>query len=190
MHFSTFVENINLMETVLEILKFTIPSIIILLGAYFMLGSFFEEEGKKRSYDLRRFLAIENGKIALPLRLQAYERLIVFLERIHPNSLITRVRNSQMTSSDLQLVLIQSIREEYEYNISQQLYISKESWMMIIMAKEEMIKLINLIGAKLPPESSNLELTKAIFDYFITTDQEFPTQLAINFLKEDVKAIF
>ena len=67
------------METVLEILKFTIPSIIILLGAYFMIGSFFEEEGKKRSYDLRRMLSIENGKISLPLRLQAYERILVFL---------------------------------------------------------------------------------------------------------------
>ncbi|MBK6340020.1 MAG: hypothetical protein IPF63_10620 [Bacteroidetes bacterium] len=178
------------METVLEILKFTIPSIIILLGAYFMIGSFFEEEGKKRSYDLRRMLSIENGKISLPLRLQAYERILVFLERIHPNSLITRVRTADMSSSDLQLMLVKTIREEYEYNISQQLYISKESWMMVNMAKEEMIKLINLIGSKMHPESNNLELTKAIFEYFISTNQEFPTQLAINFLKEDAKSLF
>lgn len=62
--------------------------------------------------------------------------------------------------------------------------------MMVNMAKEEMIKLINLIGSKMHPESNNLELTKAIFEYFISTNQEFPTQLAINFLKEDAKSLF
>lgn len=178
------------METFLEILKFTVPSVIVMIGMYFLLGEFFNQEDKKREFSLRQELVREHSKISLPLRLQAYERMVMLMERIHPTSLIQRVRMADMNSGELHLALIRSIREEFEYNISQQIYISKESWLMVNTAKEEMLKLINLIAAKVPSETNSIELTKTLFDYFVSTNQEFPSQLAINFLKEDVKHLF
>lgn len=178
------------MDTFLEILKFTVPSVIVMIGMYFLLGEFFNQEDKKREFSLRQELVREHSKISLPLRLQAYERMVMLMERIHPTSLIQRVRTADMNSGELHLALIRSIREEFEYNISQQIYISKESWLMVNTAKEEMLKLINLIAAKVPSETNSIELTKTLFDYFVSTNQEFPSQLAINFLKEDVKHLF
>lgn len=173
-----------------EILKYTLPSAIMLAGVYFIINSFFKEDAAKRNFDLMKLQVSENRKVSLPLRLQAYERVILFLERIHPYSLVQRVREPQMTVSDFHLALMKAIRNEYEYNLSQQMYLSQDSWTMVATAKEETLKQINMIASKLPEGANSIELSKTILEYFMSTDKPMPVHIAINFLKDDVKTLF
>ena len=180
------------METsgILEILKYTIPALLTLGGVYLIVRTFIEDENKRRNLELNKTLLFEQRKISLPLRLQAYERIIVLLERIHPFSLLPRVYKSNMLVPELHLELVKSIRIEYEYNLSQQMYINEDAWQMVATAKEETIKLINTFASQLPDGADGIELNKAIFNYYIQSQQQVPVQIAINYVKSDVKKLF
>ncbi len=172
-----------------DFLKYVIPSAVVLAGVYFIMNSFFENEWKRKAQDIRAKEVENKQKIVLPIRLQAYERLILFLERINPNSSLSRVRKPGMTSSDLQLALVQNIRSEYEHNMAQQLYVSEDAWQLIKTVKEEMIKFYNLLGSKVPKDASELDYSRAIFDYLMNSDKDLPTDTAIKFLKQDASKI-
>jgi hypothetical protein len=131
----------------------------------------------------------EEQKIILPLRLQAYERIILFLERIAPNNLIMRLNKPEMTSVQLQAALVKAIREEFEYNLSQQLYISSKAWEMVKNAKEETIKLINIASGKIPETTSSGELIRIILDLSLETES-LPVNIAIDEIKKEVQKIF
>ena len=109
---------------ILELAKVTIPGLLVLLTTYYLLRDFFKNEERKRYYEMRR----ETAKSLNPIKLTAYERLALFLERIRPDSLIMRVQTGNMTSGDLHLMLLTTIREEFEHNVTQQIYVGKEVW--------------------------------------------------------------
>lgn len=178
------------MSFFLEILKYILPSIIMLIGVYLIIVKFFEQNETLKKLELKKLSIQENRKVALPLRLQAYERVILFLERIHPNQLVQRVREPNMTVAALNLELAKAIRIEYEYNLSQQIYLNQDAWVLVERAKDETLKIINSIASNLPKEANGIELSKAIFQYLAESNQEFPTHIAINFIKEDVKNLF
>jgi hypothetical protein len=131
----------------------------------------------------------EDHKIILPLRLQAYERIILFLERISPNNLIMRLNKPEMSSIQLQAALVKVIREEFEYNLSQQLYISFKAWELVKNAKEEAIKLINIASGKLPDTASSGELAKIILDLAMEKER-LPLNEAIDEIKKEIQRIF
>lgn len=134
--------------------------IFIFGGAFFLLW-YYLKHSKKLVKDQ---LPQDDQKIILPLKLQAYERFVLLLERIHPANLVMRVNSAELSSIQLQSQLVRSIREEFEYNLSQQLYISEASWELIKNAKEETIALINQASAKVSENAHSSELIKAIFD--------------------------
>src|SRR5690348_6293426 len=109
---------------ILEMLKYIVPSLVTLGGVYIIVRSFIDDENKRRNQEINKTLLFEQRKVSLPLRLQAYERILVFLERIHPFSLLQRVYIPNMLVGEFQLELIKAIRVEYEYNLSQQMYIN------------------------------------------------------------------
>ena len=171
---------------VLDILKYTIPSLITFLTAYVILKLFIDGEKKQKELEVRA----AHYKDSLPLRLQAYERLTLFLERITPTNLISRVNKPGMNSRDLQLALISNIRLEFEHNLSQQIYISSSAWMMIVQVKEEIVSIVNRVSAELPETASGKDLSRAIIEYFINNEQVMPTQKALDTLKTEVKKVF
>lgn len=171
----------------LDMLKYIIPSMVMLGGVYLITSNFIDNENKKREYELRRQLLNENRKALLPIRMNAYERLLIFLERMNPTSAIHRHRVVNMSARDLQLSITNSIREEFEHNLSQQLYVSNEAWTSVLNAKEEMVKLYNLIGNNLPDDAGSLEYSKDILDYIIESNKKLPCDYSIDFLKEDIK---
>lgn len=175
---------------ILEMLKYVVPSLVTLGGVYLIIRTFIDSENTRRNQELTKTLIFEQRKVSLPLRLQAYERIIVFLERIHPFSLLQRVYHPNMLIGEFQLELIKAIRIEYEYNLSQQMYINSDAWNMVATAKEETIKLINMFASKMPDDADGAELNKAIFGYYMQTNKEVPVQIAINFIKDDVKSLF
>src|SRR4030095_12832204 len=171
---------------ILEILKYILPSIIVLLASYLVLKVFLDSEKDRKDMELRA----QHYKDSLPIRLQAYERLTLFLERITPTNLIQRVNKPGMNARDLQLALISNIRLEFEHNLSQQIYISSPAWMMIVQVKEEIVSIINRVATDLPENATGKDLRRAIIEYFINNEQVMPTQKALDTLKTEAKKIF
>lgn len=103
-------------------------------------------------------------QVSAPLRLQAYERMALFLERISPESLILRCYQPGMDMKLLQGVLTKNIRDEWEHNLSQQVYLSAEAWLHIREAKEEMVNLVNSAAVSLPADADPTTLAASIFE--------------------------
>lgn len=104
----------------------------------------------------------DNNKALAPLKITAYERLVVMLERISPQSLIMRHNAGMSNATMLQLELIRSIREEFEHNISLQMYVSSDCWERIKKAKEDTTELIKVAYSRVRPDSTGMELSREI----------------------------
>lgn len=173
------------MEIFLEILKYTFPALLMLILTYLLLSSFIENEEKRRNFELRK----RNQKNALPIRMQSYERLSLFLERITPSSLLVRISAQKLTVSEYQTLLLKAIRDEYEYNLSQQIYVSEEAWRLVVTAKSATVSIVNKHAASLDPKLSGVELSKKILEGSMKMNT-FPTRVAINFLKQEIQRDF
>jgi hypothetical protein len=171
---------------ILDILKYTIPALIVFLTAYFLLTRYMQKDATVRAMEIK----MQRDKEITVLRLQAYERLALFLERINPASIIGRVRTADMIASELQYAVVKSIREEFEHNLSQQVYISSSCWNLIVASKDEIIKTVNLIGTQLPPDASSGQLINAIFTGIARANAPLPTEQALEFLKSECRQLF
>jgi hypothetical protein len=134
-------------------------------------------------------LKMANQNNSLPIRLQAYERIILLLERISPTSLVMRVSQPGMTAFELQTALIQNIRDEFEHNLAQQIYLSNTAWELARNGKEETIKLINIAASKLNESATAVELGSLIFELSARTDK-LPLTSAIEYIKQEVRNLF
>jgi hypothetical protein len=173
------------MEALVELLKFTIPALVVLATAYFLLKMFLDKEAEKIQMQMR----LDTQKITLPVRMQAYERLVLFLERIEPAGLIVRTNMVGMTALQFQTALIQAIRSEFDHNLSQQLYISTKAWEMVRNAREETIKRVNTAAMKLTTEATSTDLASLILITDIETAQSV-IKTAIDFLKSEARMNF
>lgn len=173
------------MNYVLEISKILIPGLLVAGVVYFLVSRYMEHENKKRTFEYK----LETQKHITPLRLQAYERAILYLERISPNSIILRTYKSGMSAKLLQADIIKAIREEYEHNMAQQVYISPGSWAMLKQAKEETAKMINLGAMHVASDAGGNELAQIIFEALTKIDK-LPTDVAIAYLKNDLQKTF
>ena len=125
----------------------------------------------------------------LPVRLQAYERIILLLERISPDSLVMRVSRPEYTARQLQAELLGSIKSEYEHNMTQQTYVSNEAWDKVKMARNQVMNLINDAASEVKPDATGPTLGKLILER-LTELKTPPTQVAINHLKQEVRTLF
>jgi len=113
------------MEGLIEILKIILPAgAWFFAAAYLLVQKFLNNEQKRRDFELKKSVQAS----ITPLKIQAYERIVIFLERIHPNTMVVRVNKHGMTSQQLHQELIKAIKSEYEHNLSQQIYVSHNSW--------------------------------------------------------------
>ena len=174
-----------MMNQALEILKYLLPALVVFATTFYMVRKYFNDEEQKRK---QQFFA-NNRNLTAPLRLQAYERLILFLERISPESLIIRVNKPGYTCQQLQSELTNTIRSEFEHNLSQQLYVSAGAWEMLKIARGRTIQLINMTAEKVQKDSPSINLSKAILESIV--DQEkAPATDAINFLKKEFSQLY
>lgn len=168
------------MEKLLESLQYTVPSIVALAAAILVIKAFLDKESRAQKHEY----ILKNQKTITPIRLQAYERIIMFLERISPVNLITRVQEAGMNYKQLQMSMLQQIKAEFEHNISQQLYISDESWELAKNSKENLTKLINVATRDMKPESSAIDLSRAILDVYLKVENP-PIEMAIKKIKTE-----
>jgi hypothetical protein len=173
------------METFLEILKYILPSLVVFITAYYILKVYLDSRLKNETLEMRR----KDQEIILPLRLQAYERMILFLERISPVQVVFRVKRPEMSPAQMQHAIIQSIREEYEHNIAQQIYISSESWNLVRNAREEIVRLVNTAFISMTENSTSNELAQKIVEDWGKLEKN-PAQVAVDQLKKEVARFF
>ncbi len=174
------------MEDILDIFKYILPSVVTFLAAYFIIKAFLDREYKNKLMDLR----MQNHNTITPIRLQAYERMALFLERISLTQLVSRVHKSGMSARLLQNEMVKTIRAEFEHNLSQQIYVSSNAWNLIVQSKEEMIKTVDLIAANLPEGASAGMLVNAIFSGIQNANAQLPTEQALEFLKAECRELF
>ena len=180
-------------------LLFGIP-ILLLLAVIAYVPVFVSKQNQKILDYLKEYMELtrdkfdsdrkqEKEKTILTVSLQAYERMMLFLERINPPNLLTRVMTPGLKAGRLQSLLLNSIREEYEHNMSQQLYVSNQTWELIKSAKEEVVSLINRTAAKVKQDEDGSAFAHTMLTNGFTTRKD-PIEKAMRSLKNDLKDTF
>lgn len=173
------------MDELLDILKYVLPSAITFMASFLVLKKFMENEQRRQIVEFKH----STNKETILLKLQAYERLSLLLERISPTSLIPRVHKNGMSARFMQTELILAIRQEFEHNLAQQLYVSNETWSLIKNAKEETIKIVNVAATKVDESCSGADLAKIIYEITMSLEK-LPTEVALIMLKREFNQKF
>ena len=173
------------MEVLIEFGKILIPAAAVLYAMYLVVKSFLDKELEKTRLEVRG----KSIETVLPNRLHAYERICLFLERISPDNLVVRLNNGEYTAREFQQIMLKEIREEYNHNVSQQVYMSDEAWDLVKSAKEELIVSINESAFSLPGDATGIDLSKKIFDAAMARGED-PIQKALAKVKSEIRNTF
>ena len=133
------------MEVVLQIALIIFPAGAVLLTTIFFLRKESSQELRSMQIEMKK----QRQEFFLPNRVESYQRAVLLMERIHPNSLVMRLHNPGLPARALQAEFLQAIRDEYDHNVAQQLFVSIQGWQMVKNSKEETVKIINLAGIEL-----------------------------------------
>ena len=169
------------MDTLIEFGKILLPAALVLYAMYLGVKVMVARELTKKELEIRQ----KSIEITLPVRLQGYERMILFLERITPNNLVVRVNQPDLSARELHQILLREIRDEYNHNVSQQVYRSIEVWEEVKTAKEDLITAINAAANGLSDEASSLDLAKKLLEYMMEKNVD-PIDHAIKSLKAEI----
>lgn len=171
--------------TLLDLLKYVLPSLVVLAAAYLIVQKFLVSETQRKQLALMH----DTQDATIRLRLQAYERLAVFIERIHPRNLVPRVYVSGMTVSDLQQALIFNIRTEFEHNLSQQVYVSRQVWETVKNVKEQEMGMVNQVAQQLSAEAPARDLHARIIDVLVSAEGDIPVDVALQLINDEAKRV-
>ena len=168
----------------IEILKYCIPALCVLLATWLVMHKFYKSETEKRLWELKRL----SQKEISPLRMRAYERLALLLERTTPEHMLMDVNLTEMTILQLQQHMMRTIRLEYDHNLSQQVYVSDEVWQQIISARDQMVAFINALAQQLPADASTLDYAKMLITAY-STNGDTANEKALQALKNEARTL-
>ena len=173
-------------EIILDIIKFSIPAIIVFLTVYVMLDKQARKEEKMRVFELKK----RHSKESLPIRLQAYERIMLLIHRIAPENLIPRTQNASMSVKMLSYTLLKTVKSEFEHNITQQVYVSTDTWESVEQYKNNLLSLIQQKTLEFKPEDIGLNLSEAILNDVINNSNSLGGKDVKKLLQKEVKMMF
>lgn len=173
------------MDALIEFGKILIPASVVLYAAFLLVRTFIQKDIDLRKLEVRG----KTIETLLPNRLHAYERMALFLERMSPQNLLVRLNTGSVPAKEFHQVLLAEVRNEYNHNVSQQVYISEEVWELIKSAKEDLIVSINDAASEMNEQSSSLDLSKKIFEKTMGKTVD-PLAHALVELKREVHRIF
>ncbi len=149
----------EIVKELLEIAKYTIPALLS-IGAGRMVFAAAQRAADRKAERERRFHAYES---VLPLTLQAYERLTLYVERIHPFQILSRMPNAGgLSAKQLRDVMVQEIRLEFEHNIVQQIYVSERAWGALLEAREEVVTFLTDLAQNMPERATAADFVEAV----------------------------
>jgi hypothetical protein len=173
------------MDAVLDLVKIIVPAAVVLYAVFLIVRSFITRELELKRLEIRS----RSIETVLPARLQAYERMTLFLERTAPQNLLVRLNAPGLTSRDFHRMLLEEIRNEYNHNVSQQVYIGEDVWNLIKNAKEDLTIQINEAASQVPHDSSSIDLAKRIFELALGKNVD-PIGHALSELKREIQQTF
>ena len=168
-------------EQILGLMVYCIPALVTGVIAFLFFREHTDNENNRRNFILKESIQKES----LPIRLHAYERLTLFLERISPQNLLKRISPISQEVEDYKSLLIQTVEQEYEHNLSQQIYVSDPCWRIISAAKNSTIQTI--VSFKNKDVSTANDIRPLLLD--ILLNNEVTAEMALNFLNEEVSIL-
>lgn len=169
----------------LEILKYILPSLVVLLTACVVMMGQMRGETARQMAALKR----EQAKSITPVRLRGYERLALLLDRTVPETMLLNMNLPEMNCLQLQTALLTQIRQEYDHNAAQQIYVSNELWNLIRASKESLLHLVNTCAKNFKQEDSAFKFAETLIKTYNYTP-DTPTELAMKRLKQEVRELF
>jgi hypothetical protein len=167
-------------DKILESIGYILPAVVTGLVAYYMFNGFIRQQNSEKSLEL----LAQKKKESLPIKLQAYERMLLFCERINPVKMLVRIKPLSENTQDYLQLLIASVEQEFEHNLVQQIYISNDSWTAILATKNAIINKLKQVAEK--SNSANSLRENVIVHYSKSLP---PTDTAISFIKNEVKKL-
>ncbi len=168
----------------LDILKYTVSGCLVVIVAYFLFKSRFQNKTTNKISDLNTPLS----KDIIVLKLQAFERLTLFIERINPLNIFVRLYQPGMLVKEMQSLILAEIRAEYQHNITQQLYVNTNTWILIKRVKDDTIGIVNTASQQLDPQATAVEFSKLVFNR-LSGLEESPYDLALRVIKTEMEEL-
>jgi len=169
----------------LDILKLTIAGIGVVWVGFYLIKPYLDKNERLQILELKK--SADNQ--TLPLRLQAYERVTLFVERINPASLLIRLNATAYTAEQLHQLAIAEVRNEYQHNITQQVYITSRAWAVVKRIKDDSISLLNNTLTTLPENATGLDFSRTLLTHLGQLDDN-PYDAASNLIHKDLDELF
>ncbi|MEO1032829.1 hypothetical protein [Winogradskyella sp.] len=166
-------------QQLIDLLMYSVPALITGAIAFLFFREHVDNENNRRNFLITKDLQKE----AFPIRLQAYERMSLFLERIKPSKLIPRIHPTSSNKDDYETLLVATIEQEFEHNLSQQIYVSDQCWSIIMAAKNATIQLIRKASMNEKTDTAN-KLREVVLTELM--DKPAPSNAALSFIKQEV----
>lgn len=175
----------NIPQILADIIILFTGIFIALMAIYYILRNDIQRFFSLKAIELNK----ESRAQILPLRLQAHERLIIFVDRINPPNLLVRLHQQGISIATLQAGILNEIRSEYQHNVTQQLYIDSVTWGVVRKLKDDTIAMVNNTVQGLPADVNGIELSKAILQHMASIEEN-PYDLTIELIKKDIHRLF
>lgn len=173
------------MEYLTDFLQILVPAVLVLYAVYLIVRSFLQKDFDKKLVELK----VSNNSTILPLRLQAYERICLLLERISPNNMLLRLSDPSFNAPQFQQLVLREIREEFNHNLSQQIYMSEEVWEKVRSTMNEVIGVVNQAAREMTPDHNSVDLSQKIFEGMIALNYD-PVGEALAACKKEIQQLF
>lgn len=180
--------------TIIKGIVYISPAVAVFGAVYYFTNKWFEIQKDKiklsasEQQQKARHISTDQkvvNKDLMAMQIDAYQRLVLFLERVAPNNMIMRLNNPGLPSAAFQAKLLETVRQEFEHNLAQQIFVSPDAWRITKNSKEEVLKIINMAATQMPPTAMANDLCKAIFEIVAQLEVQ-PTESAIAFLKDEL----
>lgn len=172
-------------QVFITILQFIIPALVVFVVTYLTLQKYMEEDLKRRKLELQ----IKKSESLNPVKIEAYERMTILLERMKPDNLVIRHIDPNLSATQFRQILNTSVNDEFNHNVSQQLYISDQAWTLIKAVKENTLNIITACYKDMAEDAKATDLGKAILSE-MNERNDNSAQVAINFLKKEIDLVF
>jgi hypothetical protein len=169
----------------IDILKLTVAGVGVVWAAFYLIKPYLDKNERLQILELKK--AADNQ--TLPLRLQAYERVVLFIERINPSSLLTRLNGTAYSAAELHHMAVQEVSTEYQHNITQQVYVSSRAWAVVRRLKDDTVNLLNSTLRGLPENSTGLDFSRALLTHLSQLDNN-PYEVAGSMIHKDLEELF
>lgn len=173
-----------ILSLLIDILKYTVSGCLIVIGAYFLFNNKFQNSTTNKLSNLDKPLS----KDIVALKLQAFERLTLFIERINPLNIFVRLHQPGMLVKEMQGLILAEIRAEYQHNITQQLYVNTDTWTLIKRVKDDTIGIVNAVAQQLDTQATAIELSKLVFNR-LSSLEESPYEIALRVIKTEMEEL-